>query len=164
MDDDGAREQPPAGPADSDRRRGPPAGWPAHETAMERTIREAVERGEFDELPHRGQRLPPRDERAGEWTLAFEVLRSAGMAPPWIEADKEVRRQLAARDALLEQAVRSGPLLHGTLRRRMREVVAAADRAVEHLNALAPGPAQHRPRLDLAAELAELERRLQEGR
>lgn len=126
---------------------------------MDRVIREAMERGAFDDLPHRGRPLPRRDERAGEWTTAFEMLREAGIAPPWIEADKEVRRRLADRDTLLAQAERAGPLARETLRRRMRETVTAVNRAVGELNALAPSQRVHRPRLDESAELTALEER-----
>ena len=50
-------------------------------------------------------RLPIEDDSAaGERALGFRVLRNAGVAPPWIEADKEVRDLLAQRDALLARA------------------------------------------------------------
>ena len=134
-------------------------GRPTYETVMDRVIREAMERGAFDDLPHRGRPLPPRDERAGEWTTAFEMLRHAGLAPPWIEADKEARRRLEERDRLLEQATAAGPIARETVRRRFRDAVAAANRAIAQLNALAPSLRVHRRALDLERELAELERR-----
>ena len=53
----------------------------------------------------RASRCPSRTRRyAGEWALAFRMLRNAGVAPPWIEADKEVRELLARRDALVARA------------------------------------------------------------
>ncbi len=126
---------------------------------MDRRIREAMERGAFDDLPHRGKPLPRRDERAGDWTTAFEMLREAGMTPPWIEADKEARRRLDERDRLLDQAARAGPLGRDMRRRRMRDAVAAANRAIADLNALAPSLRVHRRLLDEARELAALEER-----
>ena len=132
---------------------------PTRETVMDRVIREATARGAFDELPHRGRPLPRRDERAGEWTSAFEMLREAGMAPPWIEADKEARRRLEERDRLLAQASVAGPLARESLRRRLRDTVAAANRAIAELNALAPSLSVHRPPLDIDRELAALEER-----
>jgi hypothetical protein len=134
-------------------------GRPTHETVMDRVIREAMERGAFDDLPHRGRPLPPRDERAGEWTTAFEMLRHAGIAPPWIEADKEARRHLDERDRLLERATAAGPIARDTVRRRFRDAVIAANRAIAELNALAPSLRVHRLPLDRDRELAELEKR-----
>ena len=132
---------------------------PTRESVIDRVIREAMERGEFENLPHRGKPLPPRDERAGDWTSAFEMLREAGMAPPWIEADKEARRRLDERDRLLDQARLSSLLARETMRRRMRETVAAANRAIADLNALAPSVRVHRRPLDPERELAALEER-----
>ena len=132
---------------------------PSYETVMDRVIREAAERGAFDELPHRGRPLPPRDERAGEWTTAFEMLRHAGIAPPWIEADKEARRRLEERDRLLELATTTGPIGRDAVRRRFRDAVMAANRAIGELNALAPSLRVHRRPLDVDRALAELEQR-----
>jgi hypothetical protein len=65
------------------------------ESLVERQIREAMEAGAFNELPYQGERLPLEDDSAaGEWAMAHRMLRNAGMAPPWIESDKEVRRLL----------------------------------------------------------------------
>ena len=78
---------------------------PTWESIVERQIREAMDEGAFDELPYSGQPLPLDDDSAaGERALGFRVLRNAGVAPPWIEADKEVRDLLAERDALLARA------------------------------------------------------------
>ena len=78
---------------------------PTWESLVDRQIREAMEDGRFDDLPHQGEPLPVEDETyAGEWALAFRMLRNAGVAPPWIEADKEVRALLARRDAIVAGA------------------------------------------------------------
>ena len=87
------------------------------------------------------------------------MLRGAGIAPPWVESDKEARRRLDERDRLLEQAKRAGPIARDTLRRRMRDTVDAANRAIEAVNALAPSVRVHRRRLRLDDELAALEER-----
>ncbi len=138
---------------------------PSWETLSERLIREAMERGEFDDLPYRGERLPLADDfGAGDERLAFHVLRNAGVAPPWIEADKEARRQLEARDRLLERApITHTPAGRAQLRRALTQIVTAANAAIEQLNAEAPSPRQHRRPLRIEAELAELERRLRTG-
>ena len=78
---------------------------PDWETLIDRQIREAMEDGQFDNLPHQGEPLPNDDNPyAGELGLAFHVLLNAGVAPPWIEADKEVRELLGRRDAILARA------------------------------------------------------------
>jgi len=140
---------------------GNPQFGPSWESLSERLIREAMERGEFDDLPFRGRRLPLEDETyAGDNALGYHVLKNAGIAPPWIEADKEARRQLEARDALLSRAADARTeMARDRLRREMRAVVHAANEAIDRLNSEAPTMAQHRPRLDPASELAQLERR-----
>jgi hypothetical protein len=129
----------------------------------ERLIREAQERGAFDELPHRGRRLPIRDETyAGDMALAYHMLKNAGAAPPWIEADKQVRRLLAERDTILSRATTAGQIAAERYRRRLAEVIADLNAAIARVNAEAP-PSAHRLRLDPQAELAELERRIASG-
>ena len=55
------------------------------ESLVERQIREAMESGAFDDLPHQGERLPIDDDAAaGDWAMAHRMLRNAGMAPPWM--------------------------------------------------------------------------------
>src|SRR5207344_782005 len=80
---------------------------PSWESLVERQIREAMSHGAFDDLPYQGQRLPLEDDSAaGEWAMAHRILREAGAAPPWIESDKEARRQMAALEALIDRAPR----------------------------------------------------------
>lgn len=133
---------------------------PLRETLIDRQIREATEAGAFDDLPYHGERLPLEDDSAaGDWALAHRILRNAGMVPPWIATDREVRALLARRDAILERAPRARTTIaRDRNRRELEEVVAAANRAITVLDHEAPTERQHRRRLDLAAELAALER------
>jgi hypothetical protein len=133
---------------------------PTWESLVDRQIREAMEEGKFDDLPYVGERLPLEDDTfAGDMAMAFHVLKNAGVAPPWIEADKEVRALLAGRDAILSRAERGG--LSSWVRRRDRteleRLVVALNAAVARLNAEAPTHGQHRRPLDLAGELARLD-------
>jgi DnaJ homolog subfamily C member 28 len=131
---------------------------PTWESLVERQIREAIEDGAFDELPYSGERLPIEDDSAaGERALGFRVLRNAGVAPPWIEADKEVRALLADRDALILRAIGVGEGSRSRLRRELEGIVASANLAIERLNSEAPTDRQHRRLLDLGDELARLE-------
>jgi hypothetical protein len=97
-----------------------------------------------------------RTTAAGERALGFRVLRNAGVAPPWIEADKEVRALLADRDALLGRAA-GADVERSRLRRELEGIVVAANRAIERLNSEAPTERQHRRLLDLDEERARLE-------
>ena len=75
---------------------------------VERQIREAMEEGAFDDLPHQGRQLPLEDDSAaGDWAMAHRMLKNAGVAPAWIEADKTVRRLLAERDRSIAAAERA---------------------------------------------------------
>jgi hypothetical protein len=133
---------------------------PTWESIVERQIREAMEDGAFDALPYRGVPIPLDDDAAaGERALGFRVLRNAGVAPPWIEADKEVRDLLDRREMLLARAAAAGtsPLARARMRRAFERVVSEANRAIERLNAEAPTDRQHRRPLDPEAELARLQ-------
>jgi len=72
------------------------------ESAIDRQIREAEERGAFDNLPGKGRPLDLRpNPYAGDREMAFKLLKDAGYAPEWIEQDKQIRGRLEkARQAL----------------------------------------------------------------
>jgi len=133
---------------------------PARESLIDKQIREAQEAGAFDDLPHQGQRLPLVDDAAaaGEWALAYRMLKNANFAPPWIEADKEVRALLARRDAVLGRATRSSAIGRRRDRDELTQIVRAANDAILRVNHEAPTERQHRRPLDLEAELAALDR------
>lgn len=128
------------------------------ESLVERQIREAAEDGAFDELPHQGRPLPLDDDAAaGEWALAHRMLKNAGVAPPWIEADKDARAWLDRLDALIQRAPRITPSGRDRARRELATIVDEANRAITRLNAEAPTSAQHRRSLDPRAERQRLE-------
>jgi hypothetical protein len=59
------------------------------ESAIEQQIREAQERGDFDNLPGKGKPLP-RESWDGDWALAHHVLRQAGETLAWISLGREI--------------------------------------------------------------------------
>ena len=129
------------------------------ETFIERRIRAAMDEGAFDDLPHQGRRLPmEEDALAGELAMAHRMLKNAGFAPAWIEADKAARDELAA----VERIVAGAPTLGSISRERARveliRRVEAANRAIARLNVEAPTDRQHRRPLDLAMELERFDR------
>ena len=83
----------------------PPRPSRKGESAIEKQIREAIERGDFDHLPGAGKPLDLGENpyTPADWRLAFKLLQDAGMAPDWIELDKELRRELQALDAWIKQ-------------------------------------------------------------
>ncbi len=133
---------------------------PTWESLVDRQIREAMEDGRFDDLPHQGEPLPKDDDTfAGDWAMAYRMLKNAGAAPPWIEADKEVRELLAQREGILRRAAAGS--VSATARRRDRaeleRLVVTINAAVARLNAEAPTDRQHRAPLSLSDELARLD-------
>ncbi len=64
----------------------------------ERRILAAMERGEFDNLPGRGEPLRWKENPLvpPDWRLAFDLLERAGLAPEWIMRDAEIRAEIAA--------------------------------------------------------------------
>ena len=132
---------------------------PSREKLIDRQIREAQEAGAFDDLPFQGERLPLVDDSAaGDWALAYRMLKGSNFAPPWIETDKEVRSLLAERDSLVTRARRSSVIGRRRNEAELRRIVKTANDAIFRLNHQAPTLRQHRLPLDLEAELAALAR------
>ena len=141
-----------------------PSRQKVRETLIERQIREAMEEGFFDHLPHQGERLPLDDDAlAGEWAMAHRMLKNAGVAPAWIEADKQARALLDERDRLLERAPGLSPLGRRRGRDELRRVVDAANRAIMRVNIEAPTDRQQRRLLDIDVEMARFEQAAHEG-
>lgn len=65
------------------------------ESWVDQQIREAQERGVFDQLPGRGRPLDlTPNPYSQDQEMAFKILRDAGYAPEWIELDKVIRGKL----------------------------------------------------------------------
>jgi hypothetical protein len=129
------------------------------QTLVERQIRTAMDEGAFDDLPHQGRRLPLEDDSmARDWAMAHRMLKNAGVAPPWIEADKVVRERSAELERLLDRAAIASPIYRRRARTELVGIVEAANRAIARLNAEAPTDRQHRRPLDLATELDRFDR------
>jgi hypothetical protein len=130
---------------------------PSREKLIDKQIREAQEAGAFDDLPFQGERLPLVDDSAaGDWALAYRMLKGSNFAPPWIETDKEVRDLLARRDGVLDRARRASVIGRRRDEAELRQIVRAANDAIFRLNHEAPTERQHRRHLDLDQELAAL--------
>ncbi len=141
------------------RRKIPPRAW---ESAVEKQIREAMERGEFDNLTGQGK---PQDLRRDpnvpeDWELAFKLLKDAGFAPAWIEEAKEIR---AARTELfkpfeqylssLQRSRSRRPAYEAQLGADFRQNAQDLNRRIDVFNLQAPSPQVHQPRIQIDREL-----------
>jgi hypothetical protein len=104
-------EDPPAVPRKQVR---PLSHW---ESAIDKQIREAQERGDFDNLPGRGRPLDANAWGQGEWALAHHVLRQAGETLPWISLSRDIEQS----EDRLATMLRAVPHLSEAERPRARE-------------------------------------------
>ncbi|HEX9204502.1 MAG TPA: DUF1992 domain-containing protein [Candidatus Deferrimicrobiaceae bacterium] len=75
----------------------------------ERRILEAMERGEFDDLPGKGKPLDLEDDDPmvpEELRMAYRMLKNAGMLPPELELRKEILRLSDLLDAVRDEGER----------------------------------------------------------
>jgi DnaJ-like protein len=91
-----------------------PRQW---ESAVDKQIREAEERGEFDDLPGKGKPLR-LDSWDAEWGMAFHVLKNAGETLPWIA----LRQEIDAAQARLDEFLARVPHIPPSERPRAREL------------------------------------------
>ncbi|MFH1243143.1 MAG: DnaJ family domain-containing protein [Pseudomonadota bacterium] len=61
---------------------------------VEKRIQEALERGDFDDLPGRGKPIEIEDDSMvpEDLRLAYKVLKNAGCLPPELQLKKEIRQ------------------------------------------------------------------------
>jgi DnaJ family protein C protein 28 len=143
------------------------------ESWIDRTIREAQERGLFDNLRGAGRPINWEDESLvdEEWLMAFRIMREHGFAPEWIELHKEIGAELkTAREAVLcawqwrqerlegarEQQRRSIDAEWRRAREAFAEVIAELNAKIADFNLMVPVAQLQRFKLDLAEELAGL--------
>lgn len=149
------------------------------ESWVDQQIREAQERGVFDQLPGRGRplNLTP-NPYAQDQEMAFKILRDAGYAPEWIELDKVIRGKLERSRATLarrwewremrlsELALRSDgkseierQRVEATWQRAVaafEEEVEGINREIAELNLKVPGPRFQRSKVNLDREVGRL--------
>ncbi|MGB8647840.1 MAG: DUF1992 domain-containing protein [Anaerolineae bacterium] len=136
-------------------------GW---ESAVEKQIREAMERGDFDHLPGEGKPLDLRADpnTPAEWELAFKLLKDAGFAPDWIELDKELRgaraRLFARFDTYLRRLAQGGKgaaneRFEAQLVAEFREQARELNRQIDLFNLKAPTPRLYHIRIRVDEEI-----------
>jgi hypothetical protein len=154
-----------------------PRDW---QSWLDQQIREAQERGDFDDLPGKGQPLDlTPNPYARDREMAFKILKDAGYAPEWIELDKAIRSRLQKARATLARSwefhgARLRELADGSdsgseaereqVRAGWQRAVAAFGQEVADinhdiadLNLKVPGSRFQRPKIDVTREVARLE-------
>ena len=75
------------------------------ESLAEKRLREAIENGEFDDLPGKGEPIDLRENPEDpDLRTVHRLLRNAGFAPAWIEERKDIDAELAAAQTKLSRA------------------------------------------------------------
>lgn len=133
---------------------------------IEDQIRKAIEEGQFDDLPGKGQ--PIRwDENPfveADWQLAFRMLRDSGFALPWMDTRKEIESQLEAARTDLQRAWewrsanagQPAAFVAGEWQRAVgvfREQIAALNHCIFVYNLEVPLPRFQRRTVDAEAEI-----------
>ena len=116
------------------------------ESAIDQQIREAQERGDFDDLPGRGKPLP-REVWDEEWGLAHHILRQAGETLPWISLGRDIEAAQAKLAALLRDAATCPPAERGRARERYLREAAALDKLLQEYAFVVPSRQLERGRL-----------------
>jgi hypothetical protein len=124
----------------------PPKKLAQWESAIDQQIREAQERGDFDNLPGRGQPLPsePWDD---EWGLAHHILRQAGETLPWISLARDIETAQAKLDGLLRDAATVLSVERARARERYLREAAALDKLLQEYAFVVPSRQLERGRL-----------------
>lgn len=137
------------------------------ESAIDKQIREAMERGDFDNLKGAGKPLNlARDPNVPEdWELAFNLLKNAGFAPDWIETRKEVDAARAKLFAPFELFLRQTsasqhptvPAERAAVQEKLvaefRKHAAELNRLIDTYNLKAPTPQVHLRRIRVELEI-----------
>jgi hypothetical protein len=143
--------------------------------AVSRAIQEAMERGEFDNLPGRGQRQHfDASEMADPSAMANRVLKNAGVGPPWADlqreieegvrrAEEDIERTYRWRRAALSQPSANRALVEQEWQRALRllrDRCNELNKKILTFNLVVPSqlPHLHKRRLKVEAVLEKLER------
>ena len=141
------------------------------ESLVDQKIREAMEQGEFDDLPGMGEPIdtsvnPFEDP---EMRLAHRMLRNAGFAPAWIEerkdidAEFEIARTQLARAWTIRQNARRTEHESGAQARWKKVVtsfqtqVTELNRRIAAWNLKVPAAGFQRRLIDIEAEVSKIE-------
>ena len=128
------------------------------ESLTEKMLREAIEKGEFDDLPGKGEPLDLKENpfEDPDLRVVHRLLRNAGFAPAWIEERKDIDAEFEAARTKLSRAwglfgkggkSPSDSEWERTVR-EFRERVAELNQRVRIYNLKAPAAVFHRGHMD----------------
>jgi DnaJ family protein C protein 28 len=128
-----------------------------HETLVEKKIREAMEQGEFDNLPGKGEPIDLSENpfEDPELRTVHRLLKNAGFAPAWIEARKHIEVDLEQARKILSRARKlygGGPEWERVVR-EFREKTQELNERIKIYNLKAPAPVFHRRNINIDAEI-----------
>jgi len=143
-------------------------GW---ESLIDKKIREAMERGEFDNLAGQGEPIDLSENpyEDPDWRTAHRMLRNAGFAPSRIEERKDIDAELAVarsnlarvwgirRNARDTEHERSAAVRWQNALETFREKVDELNRRINVWNLKAPAIAFQRKRIDVETEIRSLQ-------
>jgi len=138
------------------------------ESAIDRAIRDAQARGDFDDLPGKGRPIDLTKDGDGDEWLATRMLKGQGFVPAWIEDDRAIAEERRALEELLERHVahaqRKGadvrPEDTARVEAAFRERAERLNRVIDRHNLAVPSPSLQRRRVAAEAALAEFRQRL----
>ncbi len=148
-----------------ERKRRPPFALPAQfESWIDKQIREAQERGDFDNLRGAGQPLTPDDPNvqafAGDDALGLRLLKNNEALPAWIELNREIAadRQACLRilDYYTAERERERRARFATDYRRR---VSTLNEKIDQYNLIVPGMHLEQVRVRAELELRDADRR-----
>ena len=134
----------------------------------EKMLREAIENGEFDDLPGKGEPIDLRENPFEDPDLrtVHRLLRNAGFAPAWIEERKDIDAELATAQTKLTRAwALFGPGGKAPSDaewersvREFREQVLELQQRIRIYNLKAPAAVFHRKHIDVEKMLESIKR------
>jgi DnaJ homolog subfamily C member 28 len=141
------------------------------ESLIDKKIREAMERGEFDDLSGKGEPIDLSENpfEDPDWRMAHRMLRNAGFAPYWLEERKDIDAELAlarshlARVWTMRQNARNTQHESSAMARWQQELetfrkkIEELNRRISTWNLKTPAEAFHRKRINLEAEIERIQ-------
>jgi hypothetical protein len=124
----------------------PPKKLSQWESAIDQQIREAQQRGDFDNLPGQGRPLP-NEAWDDEWGLAYHILRQAGETLPWISMGRDIEAAQEKLKALLRYAATVPYAERARARERYLREAAALDKLLQEYAFVVPSRQLERGRL-----------------
>jgi DnaJ homolog subfamily C member 28 len=134
------------------------------ESMAEKRLREAIENGEFDNLPGKGGPVDLRENpfEDPDLRVVHRLLRNAGFAPAWIEERKEIDASFATAQTQLTRAwalFREGsktpsPAEWARSLQEFRQLVAELNQRIRIYNLKAPSDVFHRKHIDVERVVA----------